>query len=322
MSVEHKDNESLATEPTTAEQAPAVEEVVIDDPQNADSDSSQESELEVVIGEEKEATEPRKMTPYELRKKFKEEQDKKRRANARADEFKNENIELKARLERMEKSMSGMLSTQRPDPMNYSSKEEFYAALDEWTRNNSFTPEASQKSETVDEAMRRNTYETPPPDVNLTDDEAFHLYQAESQFTEKLPDYENIKGEVAANLDRLFGHPPIDVMNALAKTAYGFGLDPAKITYALGKISGSAEQMVAVINNAPMLRQKLMELEGKVKFKPRKNISHEPEKTFSSSTELNADKGAINDARQKWQESGTLEDYQSYKKLKDKLTPK
>ena len=292
----------------------APEQQVLTDEQKSDLNVTDETvDSEVYLDDDTDIDKNSgNMTEFQLRKAFKEERDKRKAKAVRERELVTENEQLKDRLNKVESSVDNILKVNRPDPYDYSSTEDFYQALDDWNSkqlgNKPVSPQQREEQQTI-------------PSVLMNDSQEFHLYQSEEQLKTKLPDYEQSKLQVEDNLKHLLGTNQ-DVISALAISAHTFGLDPAKIIYALDKIQGAPQQLAAVISDPAMTRMKLAELEGKVKFRPKQKVNVKPEQDLNQSGQFNSDKQAYNLAFKKWQDNPTLENHKKAVEIKKRLKVK
>ena len=300
-------------------EAPLIEqEAVIDD--GNDAATSNESlapetvEEEVYIDDAKDRESPTgNMSEHQLRQAFKQER-LKRKAKAQSEQkLLEENQALKERIDRLESNVGEVLKTQRPRIEDYENHADFYDAMDRWY---------GKQSEVVAPPKQTTNIPDDPPIVNeLNDEQAFHLYQHEQQLQQRLPDYPKSKAMIEERFELLNGKGQT-TLNMVAMAAHTLGLDPAKIFYALDKIDGAPQQLLSVAHNPALTRMKLVELENKVKFRPKQNVSSAPEVNVNQSGSLNSDKAEVDKAYKVWEKSPTAENHQRLRAARDKLKSK
>ncbi len=304
MAIENHDTEIVND--VIVEETPEIITEASPEGQTTDLDNTENND-EVFVDDGKEAdTKSGKMTDYQVKAAWKEDRAKKKALAEDKRQLSEQNQKLQDRLDKLETNFSSVLKTQRPDPYDYSSTEEFYQALDEWnSTNNSPQQQAPQNK-------------TQAPSFQLSDEQEYHLFQSENELKGKLPDYDNAKLDVEDNLKMVFGTNE-DVVSALSISAHTFGLNPAKIIYALHKINGAAEQLAMVRNDPARTRAKLVELEGKVKFRQKQNVNVIPENDLNQSGQMDSDKKAEHLAFKKWQDNPSLVNHKKLAQIRQKI---
>lgn len=317
------DNESLTNDLSEHEviDTPSIEhEAIIEN--GTDNATSNEPHAdkslaeEVYIDDGKEAqSSSGGMSEYDLRQAFKEERVK-RKAKAESEQkLLEENQSLKERIDRLESNVGEVLKTYRPRMEDYETEADFYNAMDQWyakQNHGAASPSSSNATSIPDD---------PPITNELSDEQAFHLYQHEQQLQQRLPDYPKSKAMIEERFDQLNGKGQT-TLNMVAMAAHTLGLDPAKIFYALDKIEGAPQQLLSVAHNPAMTRMKLVELENKVKFRQKQNVSSAPEINVNQSGSLNSDKAEVDKAYKVWEKYPTAENHQKLRAARDKLKSK
>lgn len=260
------------------------------------AEATEEAEFYVEVeGDQQE--QPNKMDERQTRAAWLEEKNKRKKKAKELELVQEENKKLKERLDNLESTVSNVTKGERPDPYDYSTKEEFYAALDEWQGHGKKTePEpASQKST-----------DNQKPIVQLSDDQEWHLHQAELKMKKALPDYEDAKKEVEIELKRVFSLPnDYPIMDQLAQFAHTYGVDPAKAFYALKKMPDKAQSLFQHATNPAMIGSILRELESKVKVREKKPIESKPEPNIKGGGPVNVLQKEVDNAMKTWKENPT-----------------
>ena len=251
---------------------------------------------------------PGSMSEYQLRKAWKQERDKRKAKALHEQQLMDENAKLQQRIEQLEQNVSGIIKTTRPDPMQFNTTDEFYQALDAWEQQNRPQPMP----------VEAPAAPPPPPPLAMNDDQEFHFYQCEQKLTPKLPDYDQCKMMVESRLKRLLNTDQ-DVIAALGISAHTYGLDPAKIIYALDKVPGASEQLAGVIHDPALTRMKLTELQDKIELGQKKKIESIPETPIAASGSLNSAQEAYNKAYDAYLQSSTLDNHLILKAARKKL---
>ena len=295
------------------------EELVIDDkPENeliVEDKSVEAAQEEVLINDKDGKAEHERPSNFQLKKALKEEREKRKRKSAEQQDLASQNQALLDRINQLEKNVSVVIQDKRPDPFDYDTSDDFYTAHDAWQASNNSM------------GQRGTNHPDPAPTESnkliLSFDEEFHMQSCEVELKEKLPDYEEAKLDVENDLRRLIDPTgKVDIIAAIAKDCHIYGTDPAKVIYALHKIDGAKEALVASFNSPALTRRKLVELENKIKFRPRKSVDGIPETPLTQSGSLDTDKKQLDDARKKWEKDPVLENYQVYSAIKIKMREK
>ncbi len=286
--------------------------------QDAENLSSDEN-TEVIIEDDKGKRDFRERpTRKQLTKAIHEAREQRNRQKAEKEELQRQNNELLERLSSLEKSVNKVVQTKRPDPFDYSSSDEFYQALDAW-----------QKGQMGQSDLREPTSQSPQqpkmppaatPMLEMTFEEEVNLAECEAELSSKLPDYENAKADVDIELGNRFGIT--NFSHAIAKDCHMYGLDPAKVIYALHRVKGAKEQFIASLNNPAATRQTLANLESKIKFRPKKTVTGTPEAQIQQSGSLDSDVQALEKAKEEYYSSPTLENHNKLRIAKQKIRDK
>ena len=201
---------------------------------------------------------------------------------------------------------------QRPDPYDFDTTEEFYAADDAWRKGGK--PNAKPAEQQPQQQQ--------PSGVVLTEDQEWHLHQSEKTLQGSLKDYDDVKGRVSAAMGNALGVQGNIVLDAMAQIAHAYELDPAKAFYALDKVPDK-ENMVAEIvkhKDSPAQIAKIMrDLSGRVKTRERKAIDTKPEPEVSSGGPVDLLSRGVETARQNWTKNPTTANHKILQAAKAKL---
>lgn len=254
---------------------------------------------EVYVEGEGDQEQPKGMSQSQLRAAWKKEKTKRQAYADEVKQLKDEVSQLKGRIDPLETSVTSVARGPKPDPFEYSSKEEFYEALETWEK--SGKPEARTQEPAQKQAQQG---------VQLTEDQDFSLYQAETSLKEKVPGYDEAKDRAIGHLQRAFGvGSEYDIGAALVQSTYMFGLDPAKIFFALDKLPQEAQKLAFASKDPRVLRETLQELEGKVKLRERVKADTKPEPTINSSGPIDPFSEQLKKAREDYANNPTIENH-------------
>lgn len=260
-----------------------------------------EQEFEIDLGTDEQTSDT--VPVYKLNKLRKRAQ----KAEKKGEEQESENATLRAEMNELRSEMNKVSRGPRPDPMEFSTSEEFYTALDQW-QGSTTQPTAAKNQEPAQAAP-----------YQVSDSVMDSHYDNAS----KLPvnDYEQAEGNFREELNEAFpgeGH-------ALADLIINEGGDKSHlITYALGKDVKRLHALVGKIsadrkNGTRTTEKYLWALSEKVDIKPKKtNISTNPEEIPEGKGNADALNAQIKQAKEKWAADSSVANYQSLQKLRAK----
>lgn len=227
--------------------------------------------------------------------KWKEEKKKRREAAEKATRLEEQNRQLQERLQQVEQSQAQLSRGPRPQPMDFSTNEEFWAAHAEWEKKG----QPVSNTATAEAAPRQQAHA-------LTDDQEFHLYQTESALRSKLPDYDQAKEQAQTLLADALGADTDTVTNAIVASSHTFGVDPARIFFAIAKLPRMAGEIARNKGDAAKVRELLVDLERKVKVRDSKPADTRPEPVIHSRGPIEAAAAAVKKAQEDYNASPTL----------------
>lgn len=273
------------------------------------TEAKEETEFYVdVEGDQQE--QPNNMSDAQTRAAWKEE---KRKRKAKADALREQEILNQKLLDEMQELKSQVAKQSKgpkPDPFDYDTTEEFYAAYDAWQGKGN----ASVKTKVEDKPQNQG--------VVLSEDQEWHLHQSEDKLKNSFKDYEQAKEDVKSKLTAAFNLPNDNqIMEQIAQFAHTYDADPAKVFYALNAMPSKIDSLVSNANNPAQIGRILRELDSKVKTRSKKAIDSKPEPVINGGGEVNNTSAQIQKAKDKWMETGSITDYKAYqaaKKLKSK----
>ena len=273
------------------------------------TEATEETEFYVEVeGDQQE--QPNNMSDAQTRAAWKEE---KRKRKAKADALREQEILNQKLLDEMQELKSQVAKQSKgpkPDPFDYDTTEEFYAAYDAWQgkASNSVKPKVEDKPQNQG--------------VSLSEDQEWHLHQSENKLKDSFKDYDQAKEDVKSKLTAAFNLPNDNqIMEQIAQFAHTYDADPAKVFYALNKMPSKIDSLVSNANNPAQIGRILRELDSKVKTRSKKAIDSKPEPVINGGGEVNNTSAQIQKAKDKWMETGSITDYKAYqaaKKLKSK----
>jgi hypothetical protein len=214
---------------------------------------------------------------------------------------------LEAELAELRKTVVDVTRGSRPDPYDYSSTEEFYAALDEWNNKGTIQPSQQQQQE----EQKKNP---------VNDEDDYYLYQKEQEIIKAIPNYEQEKQGLIEQFKQ-YGGGEHNIAH-LSSVARQKGVDIAKAFVGLNK----NPSLVRRINDAYMsqnpyaLADVLVEAQNKVRLQAKKPLGTQPEPTIQNGGRIDNKAAAIAKAREEWvnaSEGQKLAKWNAYKAAKN-----
>lgn len=286
------------TEPLGANSQPADTVVVDAEKTEAtpQAEATEESELYVEVEGDQQDT-PNSMDERQTKAAWKEEKRKRKEKEQARKAEKERADKLEAELKELRSQVNNVTRGEKPDPFEFNTKEEFYAALAKWQDQGK---PAEQKPDVKPKAQT----------FSLSDDQEFHLESSERAIRKSLKDYDDVKGKVGNELNRAFNLPgDYPILDEIAAFSHTYDADPAKVVYALNKIPGKMEELAKNASNPAQLGKILRDLSSKVKVKDKKPIDSKPEPKLSSSGAVNVLNKEVENAFNAYKQSGSEADH-------------
>ena len=281
---------------------------------NAELDGSPQTvteEMELFIeaeGDQNQEPNHASQSDAELHARWLKERDKrKKKEELRKAEEERAN-RLEAELAELRKTVVDVTRGSRPDPYDYSTTEEFYAALDEWNRKGTVQPGQTQEQQQEQKSSPVN------------DEDEFYLYQKEQEIAKSVPTYEQEKQGLIEQFKQ-FGGGEHNIPH-LSSIARQKGIDIAKVIVGLNK----NPSLVRRINDAYLhqnpyaLADVLVEAQNKVRLQAKKPLGTQPEPTIQNGGRIDNKAAAIAKAREEWvnaPEGQKLAKWNAYKAAKN-----
>ena len=108
-------------------------------------------------------------------------------------------------------------------------------------------------------------------------------------------------------------------MDVLAVDAALMGINPAAVERVVGTHPKLAQEIAANYQNKFALRKVLQDIAGKYKVTAPKSVQTRPEESITGNGSVDSNQKRVDQARQKWIESGSQADYRAYSELKKKV---
>lgn len=289
-------------------------ESVADDAEVTEGSQQPEAkeEIEVYVEESDDQEDSHKMSQQQAYAAFQREKEKRKRKNAELEEMRQQ-LELRdKRLQELEETVGTIARGKRPDPYDFDSTDEFYAALEKWQGS----------------ARKQAPEETKPAVKPQSNPEAeFYLFQKERELTKLLPDYEKSKAELAEKLENDYGVNPDAVFNMLSGVAMHGDTDIAKAFFAMNKNPSILDELNAATNQDGTPNQikwaKILDNAAKrVKTRTTKPVDAQPEPEITSTGSVDVTSKAVEKAREKWVANPTTANFKAYQSAKSKLKVK
>ena len=218
-----------------------------------------------------------------------------------------ENAELLARLAALESSVGDV--TRGPKPTLEScgyDEETFEQAYDKW-RSHGTTKSAVKNTEQPVNNQQQA--------VNPVNDEAdFYHHLKSTELKEKLTDFDEQASKVQSKINSVTGNQQNTemFMQNMRAIAHRRGIDIAKAEYALGRSDVLFEKLKATRDQYD-IEDVLREAAGKIQTRERKAPESQPTPTIGGGGTIDNTAAGVEKLRQKWQDSGSIKDYQAYK---------
>jgi hypothetical protein len=261
---------------------------------NAELDGSPQTvteEMELFIEAEGDQTqEPNhaSQSDAELHARWLKERDKrKKKEELRKAEEERAN-RLEAELAELRKTVIDVTRGSRPDPYDYGTTEEFYAALDEWNRKGTNQPSQTQEQQQEQKSSPVN------------DEDEFYLYQKEQEIAKSIPTYEQEKQGLIEQFKQ-FGGGEHNIPH-LSSVARQKGLNIAKVIVGLNKNPSLVRRINDAYStqNPYALADVLVEAQNKVRLQAKKPLGTQPEPTIQNGGRIDNKSAALENARKAW----------------------
>lgn len=298
------DNMSEATNETN--QPNEAVEASLEESQSTPQDSDTGEEL-FFADDEGDHNQPNsEMTLVQAKAAWREEQRKRKARNEELEAAKKREQELIDRLAAVESTLGNVTRGPRPDPYDFDSTDDFYKALDEWQSNGTTKPAATNTEQPVNNQQQA---------MNPANDEAeFYRHLKSTELKEKLPDFDEQASKVQSKINSVTGNQQNTemFMQNMRAIAHRRGIDIAKAEYALGRSDVLFEKLKATRDQYD-IEDVLREAAGKIQTRERKAPESQPTPTIGGGGTIDNTAAGVEKLRQKWQDSGSIKDYQAYK---------
>ena len=202
------------------------------------------------------------------KEKRKNEKQLREESDARARRLEEQLLEVKQQLT--------SVTNPRPNPADYLDTEDFNSALVEWEKQKSTAPPAQ-------------TQTTAPQSQNaIIDDQAeYEFFSAEMELKNSFKDYDQSKESVSSRFEQEGMRSDLAIQN-IVKYSKLFGVDPAKVVYALDKSPGMFEKVILAANQGEIaVSEAIKQAAGKVKSRKKVKIDSDPEPDIKSTGSIN-----------------------------------
>lgn len=267
-------------------------------------------EMELVIeaeGDQNQEPNNASQSDAELHARWLKERDKrKKKEELRKAEEERAN-RLEAELAELRKTVLDVTRGSRPDPYDYASTEEFYAALDEWNNKGAIQPSQQQQQE----EQKKNP---------VNDEDEYYLYQKEQEIIKAIPNYEQEKQGLIEQFKQ-YGGGEHNIAH-LSSVARQKGVDIAKAFVGLNKNPSLVRKIndAYASQNPYALADVLVEAQNKVRLQVKKPLGTQPEPTIQNGGRIDNKAAAIAKAREEWvnaPEGQKLAKWNAYKAAKN-----
>jgi hypothetical protein len=300
------DSENMSEIEVETEQP--VEAVAADTEVKLDEPQSSDDEVELYIEEEGEQTDTPKhgeLTDAQARAAFFDKNRRLKKKTKENDELRRELAEVKRIAAEAKTVAEKVTKGPRPSILDYSSDDEYHAAMDKWKGSEKVTNKAP--------APAANT-----ASVELSEDQAWHLHKNEEELKKSFKDYDDVKVKAV----EAFSSAGVDdaslAMKQVAAVCHEHDIHTGKVNYAIGRFPELAKELVDASNkNQSAVRTVLRKLEGKVQSRTRKKVNSEPEPKLKSNGAVDVGSEAERKAMKDYIDSGrSAEKYKALQKIR------
>ena len=226
---------------------------------------------------------------------------------------KNEEIEARdRRIAALEEQISGVTSKvseftrgPRPQSIDFPDDDSFIEALEKWNGHGK-----PQKKE--EPAQQQGAQTVQLPDEAMVEVDAERM---KASRTDK--DFKKFSDTARDELAKVFG--VTNAADVLAYEASLMGINTAAVERVVGTHPKLAQEIAANYQNKFALRKVLQDIAGKYKVTAPKSVQTRPEESITGNGSVDSNQKRVDQARQKWIESGSQADYRAYSELKKKV---
>lgn len=248
------------------------------------------------------------------RAKFAKLKSQKRAETEAREKAERENADLLARIAALESSVGDVARGPKPTLEScYYDEETFYKAYDEWKSSGTAKPAVTNTEQPVKNQQQA---------MNPVNDEAdFYHHLKSNELKEKLTDFDEQASKMQSKINSVTGNQQDTeiFMQNMRAIAHRRGIDIAKAEYALGRSDVLFEKLKATRDQYD-IEDVLREAAGKIQTRERKAPESQPTPTISGGGTIDNTAAGIEKLRQKWQETGSITDYQAYKTARKKIS--
>ena len=269
--------------------------------------SEAKEEIEVYVEESDDQEDSHKMSQQQAYAAFQKEKEKRKRKNAELEEARIARERLERELNELKETVGTIARGNRPDPYDFDSTDDFYAALEKWQGADKKSPEK----------------EPEPTQPKGNPEAEFYLFQKERELTKLLPDYEQSKSELAEKIKSEYGADPEVVFASLSSIAMQGETDIAKAFFAMNKYPSIITDLNAATDSEGRPNQikwaKILEsAANRVKTRTTKPVDAQPEPEITNTGAVNVINAEIKRAAEKYAETGAHSDYLALKAAREK----
>lgn len=264
--------------------------------------NTDEFELEI-DGEGEPETTPEKQPDYEKARKAFKEREAKRLQREKEERERQELIDRVNRLE-SEKSKSNKPTLESCDY----DEDLFDKKLSEYYQSLSSTSKPESNSD-------KSTSKNVDPEIEIK------ASRQEDEIRKKLPAYDDIKVDLAMKFAN-DGVDPDAVLADIQTICHHAGIDSAKAVIGLAKVPNAYDRLKEIASNPVAVSSFLGKVTNQVKIAQAKKVDSVPEPEINSSGAIDNTAATINKLYEKWQETGSIQDYKALQDARKKLKGK
>lgn len=259
-------------------------------------------ELEIDNEGEPETTPENKPDYEKARKAFKEREEKR----LKREQEEREKQELIDRINRLESENS---KSKKPTLESCDYDEELFdKKLSEYYQ--------SQSSPAKNESEKaNNSSRNVDPEIEIK------AARQEDEIRKKLPAYDDIKVDLAMKFAN-DGVDPDAVLADIQTICHHAGIDSAKAVIGLAKVPNAYSKLKEIAGNSVAVSSFLGKVTNQVKIAQAKKVDSVPEPQINSSGAIDNTAATINKLYEKWQETGSIQDYKALQDARKKLKGK
>jgi len=291
--------------------------VETEEPVATHNDHPEESIVEIddEDGDQQQPEKKKLMSGKQAYSAWKKEKDKRKAKQQQIMEMEKQNEMLQTQINDLRNQVKVAYQSKRPDPMQFATADEFYAALAKWEEDfnaiNANTP-AKEKSAPI---AQKGTVSS------MNDRAEYHLFDAEHQMRKVYPNYDEARNRSSDILNTTFNAPEgVDVAVQLANYAHVFQVDPAKVFVAIEKMPDKVEELQRIANDPSQIGQWLKTMENKVKIgKPKQPANTATEPNIKSKGTMSPLEKSLEQAKKHYQAEPSLVNHRKLREIRERI---